>query len=59
LFSVDKKQKVTLTDKDNAVFRTGNAGPIFGNGDVYICSDGDKKKESCSNLGIAFDVSNV
>lgn len=42
-----------------AIFRAAGAGPVFGNGDIYICSDSDKKAESYSNLGAGYNCGDL
>lgn len=59
VFSVTKKQKFEILDDENAIFRSSVAGPVFGNGDIFICSDCNKKAESYSNLGVGFEAQNM
>jgi len=59
LFSVTKKKKFPISDVDNAIFRSESSGPVFGNGDIFICSRCDKINESYSNLGVGFEVADL
>jgi len=56
LFSMTKKKKFPVSDVDNAIFRSESSGPVFGNGDIFVCSKCDRINESYSNLGVGFDV---
>lgn len=59
LFSATKKKKFPPLAAENAIFRSSTAGPVFGDGDLYICSDCNKRAESYSNLGIGYNTSNM
>ena len=59
VFSLTKKKKLSILDEECAIFKSGSAGPVFGNGDIYICSDSDKNADSYSNLGVGFDATNM
>lgn len=59
VFSLTKKKKFPIVDSESAIFRSESAGPVFGNGDIYICSDCNTKKESYSNLGVGFDAGDL
>jgi len=59
LFSLTKKKKFPVSDVENAIFRSGASGPVFGNGDIFISSNCNKNTESYSNLGVGFDVAGL
>ena len=59
VFSLTKNRKLAVLDEESAIFKSGSAGPVFGNGDIYICSDCDKSADSYSNLGVGFDATNM
>jgi len=56
---MNKYKRYPVNRDDVAVFRAADAGPVFGNGDIYICSDSNVKKDSYSNLGTAYNCGNL
>ena len=54
IFSLTKKVKYSLTKKENAIGDLSSYGPIYGNGNIYICDNSNTTTSSRSDVNCEY-----